>query len=197
MAQEKLTVGGRIRFLRTRKGWTQGQLGEELAAMGLETGVSRSSIASWEQPGTDKFPQIEHVVAMAKLFDTTTDYITGMVDDWQSPRKTDLTFIVTARDTIEHDMLSEWVSLLRSVPMEQQSRLLAITRPLALQFTPRSANAKREADAIFSALYAAGGAEAVRAGTAMLKDVSPDLATAIEYRLRRGGQADEEEEAPE
>lgn len=62
-------ISERIRQLRERVGFSQSQLAKKLD-------VTRSSVNAWEM-GISA-PTTQYVVAMAKLFHVSTDYLLGM-----------------------------------------------------------------------------------------------------------------------
>lgn len=62
-------VSEQIRKLREQAGYSQAQLAKKLD-------VTRSSVNAWEM-GISA-PTTQYVVAMAKLFHTSTDYLLGM-----------------------------------------------------------------------------------------------------------------------
>ena len=61
----------RIKELRTGKGLSQMQLAKEL-------NVSQSAIAKWELGKTE--PTASAIIALAKYFNETADYILGLTD---------------------------------------------------------------------------------------------------------------------
>ncbi|MFH5181589.1 helix-turn-helix domain-containing protein [Paenibacillus sp. TAB 01] len=66
------TMGERIRILRTNKKWKQMELANFI-------GVSSQVISNWERGYSS--PDNEHVAKLAKVFNTSTDYLHGRVDD--------------------------------------------------------------------------------------------------------------------
>lgn len=83
----------RIRTLRTAKGWSQSELGEKLAdTMGLSGKIPTSTIASWEHknPGLAKIPSPDKIIALAKLFQVSVDYLKGLSED---PKRSAMEFI--------------------------------------------------------------------------------------------------------
>lgn len=67
-------ISERIRQLRERAGFSQSQLAKKLD-------VTRSSVNAWEM-GISA-PTTQYVVAMAKLFHVSTDYLLGMENTLQ------------------------------------------------------------------------------------------------------------------
>lgn len=61
----------RLKDLRQEKGLTTFELGKEL-------GFSNASISRWETE--DRIPNIEVLVAIAKYFKVSTDYLCGLED---------------------------------------------------------------------------------------------------------------------
>lgn len=62
----------KLKLLREEEGATQAQLADRL-------GVAQSTVAQWEA-GTRK-PSAEAVVAIARCFDTSADFLLGLVDE--------------------------------------------------------------------------------------------------------------------
>lgn len=63
---EKHSIGQTIASLRKKKGWTQVELSEKLQ-------VSDKAVSKWEKD--DAFPSVEFFPTLAKLFDTSIDYL--------------------------------------------------------------------------------------------------------------------------
>ena len=69
---EKLRIiGKRIHELRTEKGYSQAKLGMLLS-------VSQDTISLWEM--SKSIPPAEDIILMAKIFETTCDYLLGVSD---------------------------------------------------------------------------------------------------------------------
>ena len=64
----KLNIGENIRKNRTRLGWTQTQLAEQL-------GTSVQSVSRWESGGG--YPDMELLPELAKIFGVTVDNLLG------------------------------------------------------------------------------------------------------------------------
>lgn len=74
----------RIRALRNAKGWSQSELGEQLAqALGASTPIPTSTIASWEHKDSSraKIPSPDKIAALAALFHVSVDYLKGLSED--------------------------------------------------------------------------------------------------------------------
>ena len=74
----------RIRELRTSKGWSQTDLGEQLSkTLGLSGKIPTSTVASWEHkdPNLAKIPSQDKIEALARLFHVSEDYLKGLSDD--------------------------------------------------------------------------------------------------------------------
>lgn len=65
-------IGERIRELRLRTGMSQKDLSKKL-------NITRNSIIYWENGSS--IPSTEYIIAMAKLFNVTSDYILCLDDD--------------------------------------------------------------------------------------------------------------------
>lgn len=61
-----MSFSEKIRTLRMQRGYSQEQLARKLY-------VSRATIAKWET--SDIIPQIDSLIAIAKFFDVTLDYL--------------------------------------------------------------------------------------------------------------------------
>lgn len=78
----------RIRTLRNSMGWSQSELGKQLAdIMGYDCKIPTSTVASWEHHDITiaKIPSPDKIEALAKLFHVTVDYLKGLSED---PAKT-------------------------------------------------------------------------------------------------------------
>ncbi|MED0672679.1 helix-turn-helix transcriptional regulator [Aneurinibacillus aneurinilyticus] len=71
-----MTLGEKLKMLREKRGWTQTQAAEKL-------GVSSQVISNYERDY--RSPDADNLKKLAELYSTTTDYLTGLVDD-PSPR---------------------------------------------------------------------------------------------------------------
>ncbi len=69
MEKELFSLGDKIRLLREKSGLTQ-------AALARELGISRSGVNAWEMGLS--VPQVQYIVALAKLFGVSSDYILGI-----------------------------------------------------------------------------------------------------------------------
>ena len=67
-----MKIGDRITALREADGLTQAQLAERV-------GVSQATVSQWE--GGTRVPSGEAVVALARVFDTSADFLLGLVDE--------------------------------------------------------------------------------------------------------------------
>lgn len=70
-------IGQNIRELRREMDCTQNKLADVL-------GVTQDSISLWEND--KRIPDTQYIVAMAKFFDVTTDYLLGLTDEYKSVR---------------------------------------------------------------------------------------------------------------
>ena len=69
MEKELFSLGDKIRLLREKSGLTQ-------AALARELGISRSGVNAWEMGLS--VPQVQYIVALAKQFKVSSDYILGI-----------------------------------------------------------------------------------------------------------------------
>lgn len=67
-----MTFSERVKILREKRGWTQQDLANKLQ-------ISRSSVANYES--NRKAPREDTLIAMADLFNTSTDYLLGRTDE--------------------------------------------------------------------------------------------------------------------
>lgn len=72
-----MSFGERLKIMRDKKGWTQEDLAKHL-------NVSRDAIAGYEARG--KIPRAEKLVSLARLLNTSTDYLFGLTDDPAPPK---------------------------------------------------------------------------------------------------------------
>lgn len=66
--------GEKLRTLRLERGWSQKALAEKL-------GVVSASVSAYEQ--AKKYPSIEVLIKVCKVFDVSADYLLGLSDDMQ------------------------------------------------------------------------------------------------------------------
>jgi transcriptional regulator with XRE-family HTH domain len=71
----------RFKLLRQKQGWTQQDIADKL-------NMSRSTIANYES-GEKKIPREETLIRIADLFNTTTDYLLGRIDEPTSTKEPD------------------------------------------------------------------------------------------------------------
>lgn len=69
MSKELFTLAEKIKLLRENKGMTQSELARIL-------GLSRSGVNAWEMGLS--IPSTQYVVALAKTFNVSTDYLLGL-----------------------------------------------------------------------------------------------------------------------
>lgn len=113
------TFGKRVRVLRTEHGWTQQQLVDELERVGAPIG--RSYVSEWER--SDKIPTGDVVAALARVLETTADYLLLLVDEAE-----------IVEDAQEVDAISEEAEdvarMVDAMTPERRSDTLAIVRAL-------------------------------------------------------------------
>jgi len=64
-----LPVGDTVRMLRDERNLSQDQLAQKI-------GVSRSTVATYESG--NRFPSLDSLIALARVFGVTTDYLLGV-----------------------------------------------------------------------------------------------------------------------
>jgi transcriptional regulator with XRE-family HTH domain len=126
------TFGKRVRILRQERGWTQNQLIDALKTVGVDIG--RSYVSEWER--TDKMPSGEVVAALARVLETTADYLLLLTDDAE-----------IVENTQEVDAISEEAEevahIVDSMTPERRADVLAIVRALHNEDTAESTALKR------------------------------------------------------
>lgn len=110
------TFGKRVRILREDMGLTQEQVVSRLAEYGVKT---RQSYLS-ELERTDKTPLGDMVAALAKVFNTTSDYLLLLNDDPSPPTPVQQQMLDLARSEKERELLEELADLIRDLPENQQ-----------------------------------------------------------------------------
>lgn len=86
----------RIRALRLAMGWSQTQLGVQIADyLKLPKPIPTSTIASWEHKDASiaKIPSPDKIEALANIFNVTVDYLKGFSDD---PNRSAIEFMSSA-----------------------------------------------------------------------------------------------------
>ena len=110
------TFGKRVRLLREDMGLTQGDVVNQLATKGIK--MRQSYLSELER--TDKTPPGEMVAGLAKVFNTTTDYLLLLNDDPSPPTPVQRQILDLARTEKERELLEELVDLIRDIPEGQQ-----------------------------------------------------------------------------
>lgn len=114
------TTGKRIRVCRTELGLTQGALAHELAKLGVA--VDQSYISSLET--TNKIPSGTVLRGLAKVLQTTTDYLLMLTEDALIPGELD----EEAREVSDQEW--ELVTALRSLPDPDRLTLFEMIREM-------------------------------------------------------------------
>ena len=110
------TFGKRVRILREDLGLTQGHVINRLAEYGVK--MRQSYLSLLER--TDKTPPGDMVAGLAKVFNTTADYLLLLNDDPSPPTPVQKQMLDLARNEKEREMLEELVDLIRDIPEDQQ-----------------------------------------------------------------------------
>lgn len=110
------TFGKRVRILREDMGLTQEDVINRLAAQGIK--MRQSYLSEIER--TDKTPTGDMVAGLAKVFNTTTDYLLLLNDDPSPPTPVQQQMLDLARNEKERELLEELVDLIRDIPESQQ-----------------------------------------------------------------------------
>ena len=110
------TFGKRVRLLREDMGLTQGDVVNQLATQGIK--MRQSYLSELERTG--KTPPGEMVAGLAKVFNTTTDYLLLLNDDPSPPTPVQRQILDLARTEKERELLEELVDLIRDIPEGQQ-----------------------------------------------------------------------------
>jgi transcriptional regulator with XRE-family HTH domain len=128
------TFGKRVRILREDMGLTQDDVINRLAEQGIK--MRQSYLSELER--TDKTPTGDMVAGLAKVFNTTTDYLLLLNDDPSPPTPVQQQMLDLARSEKERELLEELVDLIRDIPESQQR--------LALEAVQIIRRASRRAD---------------------------------------------------
>lgn len=113
-----MTIGLRISQERKKLGLSQEMLGEKM-------GVSRQAISKWESDST--VPEIDKLIAMSKLFDTSVGWLLG-VEENPAP-------VENQTDTLSEkqlQMIEEIVKKYQPKPVAERLRLMLMTCIAAL-----------------------------------------------------------------
>ena len=110
------TFGKRVRLLREDMGLTQGDVVNQLATQGIK--MRQSYLSELER--TNKTPPGDMVAGLAKVFNTTTDYLLLLNDDPSPPTPVQRQILDLARTEKERELLEELVDLIRDIPEGQQ-----------------------------------------------------------------------------
>ena len=108
-------LGMIIKELRNEMNCTQSQLADVL-------GVTQDSISLWEND--KRVPDTQYIVAMAKFFDVTTDYLLGLTDEYESIR--------FSQGIKNFDFSSDEITLLKSYRAMSEKEKALLTQYIQL-----------------------------------------------------------------
>ena len=110
-------IGQTIKELRKEMDCTQSKLADVL-------GVTQDSISLWEND--KRIPDTQYVVAMAKFFDVSADYLLGLSDEYKSaglqPERPQPSLSLEEREIVKHyrgmsdkskALLTQYIQLLK------------------------------------------------------------------------------------
>ena len=93
-----MRIGDRIRSLREKRGKTQGEV---CASLGLE----QSTLANYEK--SRRTPKVDIIIALAKFFHVSTDYLLGNSNDKNAPPSKPTTDLLDALFHDEPELLAK------------------------------------------------------------------------------------------
>jgi transcriptional regulator with XRE-family HTH domain len=108
-------LGMIIKELRNEMNCTQSQLADVL-------GVTQDSISLWEND--NRVPDTQYIVAMAKFFDVTTDYLLGLTDEYENIR--------FSQGIKNFDFTSDEIALLKSYRAMSEKEKALLTQYIQL-----------------------------------------------------------------
>ena len=110
------SFGKRLRVLRLDLGLTQGEVLEQMESAGVKIG--QSYISDMER--TDKLPNGEVLVGLAKVLHTTTDYLLLLSDDPTPAQESETRLVLDVEDRRERELLQEALELIQDLPPAEQ-----------------------------------------------------------------------------
>mgnify|MGYP001271497850 CR=1 FL=1 len=87
-------IGERIKVLRTQKGMTQ-------AALALELGIAKTTLAAYEQEKNE--PSSETLIKISNFFNVSTDYLLGITNIQTT--NLDIAFMIKYLGLTEHSLI--------------------------------------------------------------------------------------------
>jgi transcriptional regulator with XRE-family HTH domain len=152
------TFGKRVRILRQERGWRQQDLVDALQDVGAAIG--RTYVSEWER--TEKTPTGDIVAALARVLDTTTDYLLLLTDDAERPGA-----VQDEVDAISEEA-EEVAQVVDSMTPERRQDVLAIVRALHQEDSVESTALKRY-DIIMERIRRRDGAQGVERAEELLR----------------------------
>lgn len=125
------TVGKRIRILRQDMGYSQEGLTHQLASIGVEMG--RSYISELER--TNKVPSRDIIAGLAKVLETTTDYLLLVTDNPLPTRTEDAA--INIDDDVDTKQIQRLIDEFSDLPRSDQEMLIELAQKLRVAARPR------------------------------------------------------------
>lgn len=120
------STGKRIKLLRTGRDMNQKQLQAALKEHGVEVGSSFLS----QLESSSKQPSLEMLIALAKVLNTTTDFLLMLTDDPSPSGSTDSQIVVDVSDRTERALIEDWLELMQDMEPERRESILRAVRLL-------------------------------------------------------------------
>jgi transcriptional regulator with XRE-family HTH domain len=121
-----LSVNGRLKEARNRRGYSLAKVKNLLALQGTPTG--RSTIQGYEADENNinhRYPSLHMLLQLAKLYDCSLDYIFGLSEIFEPPTNDLRHFLLNNKDVLkwrDHDISKEEIAMI-CVKIEQITAL--------------------------------------------------------------------------
>lgn len=144
------TFGKRARLLRQDRKWSQMDLVQKLESEGVK--INNTWISQIEN--SDKMPSVDVAIALAKVLNTTTDFLFLLVDDPKIPNQQEPEFFSPEADEIAR--------IVDSLPVEQRQRCVEKVKRIDEKYR-QQLQTRREMESMFASIEANCGLEVRRA----------------------------------
>lgn len=127
-------VGARVRQLRESVLMNQSGLATAIAKEVGKDDFTQGSVSAIERG--DRLPSVPVLAALAKVLETSTDYLLGLTDDPTSVGDMDEQVVVSVSDPETRQVLQELTSVITSQTAQEQKFVLDVVRRLVTSTRP-------------------------------------------------------------
>lgn len=119
-------IGKRLRMLRKQADWSQQDVANEMARLGLD--VHQTHVSAMEGRGT--MPSISVLIGLVKVYNTNADYILGLTDDPRSIASMQQTVARVVPDDISRAILADVLDVMIDLPPSSQNYIAGLVKRL-------------------------------------------------------------------